>query len=429
MTLFTNVAAFQSQITWLLWISVIAPLVASGLQTSYHHPFLVTGWETWNIHRNISAGGKLWGMRIFTLFFYFPFPLVPAILIHVREKAKARRKELLEEGKKLINSLAFSEINSKVFVECAQIDDYLEEVRKALLTHKRNELYVEAFLQITIQAVMLLLMTTVSPTQKGLEAVFKSDSDVENDGNKLDNTTQYLEILGIKVSNLSELYLFLSILWSFHSIAKGYIKIKVEKKINFLPFVAKAVLRVRALLASTVKIGCFIAFFTPFFGLFNSLSHWKGEQLILNKDAFDKLHDFWNKETLFRANYTATNPTPPHYSNYTVLTLSQAYAVFFAIIILQAFVLLMAKMNRNKQFKDASWMSKLHHLIEAVNIPEPYSDWDEETGSPLEHRERLNGILIEILVASAINFSMNMILLLPVIITSMKSTYHIFTHH
>ena len=99
------------------------------------------------------------------------FIFVPAILISNKEKAKARKRELEEQGKKEYNS-DDGTVTNKTLDEQDRIDTYLDEVREAYLIFKKNEASLEIVIQASIQILMLLLSRTQYPVASGLQSIF-----------------------------------------------------------------------------------------------------------------------------------------------------------------------------------------------------------------------------------------------------------------
>ena len=255
--LFTHYNTFACMVTWHLAASILVPLVISALQTARHHPLLILGFRSWELCKHSRPSRmRLWTIKVFTVFFY---PLVPAILLHAREEAKQRVEDLQEQGQ-------MADVEMEEF---DKVSEYLKEARKALLIFKRNEFGVEMVLQLTIQIVMVLLTITVSPTHTGLEAVFKKDFDTQNTWLGADYTV---------------VLLICSILWSFVTSAKTYIKIKTEDKKDFLSITAKLLLGFRALLTTITRVGCIVAFLCPFLGLLGIMAHWTAETFSLDLD-------------------------------------------------------------------------------------------------------------------------------------------------
>ena len=66
----------------------------------------------------------------------------------------------------------------------------------------------------------------------------------------------------------------------------------------------------------------------------------------------------------------------------------------------------------------ASLGKKLQHIIEAVNMPEAFGDWDGDNSLNIEgHKKMWNNILAEMMIMVGLQCLTNMILLTPLLIT------------
>ena len=148
--------------------------------------------------------------------------------------------------------------------------------------------------------------------------------------------------------------------------------------------------------------------------------------LLLEKDG---LYHYWNPrtnqfqnvtiDTLFRSNYTTiTAPQPPLTTLYTLIKLRTVFISFWIGYLLYGIHLTLIKNCINKDFKMASLGKKLQHIIEAVNMPEAFGDWDGDNTLNIEgHKKMWNNILAEMMMMVGFQFLTNMILITPFIIT------------
>ena len=109
----------------------------------------------------------------------------------------------------------------------------------------------------------------------------------------------------------------------------------------------KLVLGVRTLLIVTVRICCTICYFVPFFGLMDSLAHWKADQLLL----------------------PGSTAGIPEYTDYTLISLGQAFLVFLSAMLVKSLIILFVKRQMNRQFREAYWSCQLQHVVEVFNMP------------------------------------------------------------
>ena len=421
--LFTHFTTFACQVFWHLAASIVIPLLISALVTVRHHPLLILGFRSWEFHKHTPPSRRrLWGIRFLTFFFY---PMVPAMLLHAREEAKQRVEDILERGKER------AEMTMEEMEEVDYLSEYLKDARKALLTFKRNEFGVEMVLQLTIQTMMLLLSKTVFPTHTGLEAVFKEDF-----------KSQY-SWLG---ADLTVIFLAVSILRGFITSAKTYIKIKTEDKKEILSSTGKLLLGFRALLTIITRVFSFVVYFGPFLGLGDILAHWIAEQVSLDlsfRDRADRAGHYeplppidiitskyaYNHRvsmktetvafsTLYRSDYTdPTNPIPPGYQEYTGVTLREAWIIFCLLLVVQYVSIVVVKCKLSVKFKGVRKHQKLQHVLETLNVPDCYADWDEENGSPKEHMKRYKEFMREMVAMVVVHFLSNLVMLCPIFIT------------
>ena len=86
----------------------------------------------------------------------------------------------------------------------------------------------------------------------------------------------------------------------------------------------------------------------------------------------------------------------------------------------------MYKHNFNEYFNKASHGKRCQHIIETLNNPEAYGDWDDDPTLDVDgHRKRWKKILVEMLVMTLFQFLSNMVLMVPLIITG---TFHAQNH-
>merc|ERR1712080_236261 len=117
---------FQSTIVWLMIFSVGAPLLLSAIQTTIYHPTTLLDFKTWrNFTRDLNS--NLTGVRI-SMFCTYLF--VPSI--HIRNKADAlQRKEKLLEKTEIQFKAKNGGVDAEIYEELEQLEEYLDEVRKA----------------------------------------------------------------------------------------------------------------------------------------------------------------------------------------------------------------------------------------------------------------------------------------------------------
>jgi hypothetical protein len=121
---------------------------------------------------------------------------------------------------------------------------------------------------------------------------------------------------------------------------------------------------------------------------------------------------------LFRSNNpTDGTPSPPPITIYTYITLKTAYILFGAFFILYALLLVLIKTKISDRFARASWGEKLQHLIDVINVPDPFRDWDSEENLEVRfhsYPDKLwKNTLIEMFVMIGLQLLTNLLLLTP----------------
>merc|ERR1719458_2492536 len=165
---------------------------------------------------------------------------------------------------------------------------------------------------------MLLLSFTKYPVTAGLQAILGEDN---SSGDAL---------------------LVMSVCWSLKTGVVSFLKIHSEQKAGMLSGAAKVVLGLRALLFSVTRIVCVVAFFGPFLGLGDCMAHWHAEGIRLDQDIMKNLNgstSYWDKETV--------NPMyrVQDYTNYTLVTLQEAFFSFLGVIFLHSIAIFVLKMS------------------------------------------------------------------------------------
>merc|ERR1719458_404933 len=405
-----EVTVFQNVVIWILIATVAVPLFVSGVRTSARHPLTIFEFPVW---RNFAAERpNKCNMAFIRLLVFAFYIFVPAILINNKEKAKLRKKVLEEQGKEEYESKQ-GVVTNETLEEQEQIETYLDEERKALLTFKRSEAALELVAQQSIQLSLLLLNLSRFPVETGLRGIFGKD------------LSTVVDFLGLDL-DLGNLLLLLSVSWSFKTGIRSFLKIHSEQKAGMLSGAAKVVLALRALLFSVTRILCVVAFFGPFLGLGECMAHWHAEGIQLDKDIKKNLQpevqgssSYWDRQTvdlLYREQ---------DYTNYTLVTLQQAFFFFLGILLLHGIAILILKINVSSHFESASWLNKTGHVVESLHVPDVYKDFDvdvnpEEERTPEDHRKSYDSVLKETLWMTSLQMLSNLLLLVPLHVTASK---------
>ena len=409
-----NFTLLSTQITILLLSSIFVPMFVTAVGIAFRRPQVVMNSHHWIVWKTSGIQNRK-QMFISRLLITVLFPLVPGMIILSSEEAKDQIKSLKDKHCKrgeLMQTLG----------EWRLLIEYINETRIALLTFKRNELSMELVIQLSIHLTMVLLSQTEYPVENGLQAIFQSSNKEE------------------ERSSRTLIILILSVFWSFKTTAITAIKIKTESK-NFLPIFPKIILGVKYILIFLVRIGCIVTYFSPFIGLIGIMNHYSAERLPLDWEKFKEINDthdqqyhYWNPiedefdsvdiSKLHRSDYTTNSkyPDPPSPTLYTVISLQTAYIIFWAMFIFYAVILTIIKSSINKDFKSATFGEKLQHIIEALNMPESYGDWDTENDLDISgHQKKWRKVLMEMLIMVFLQLSSNMSMLVPFFVTGMLS--------
>ena len=405
-TVFEEYMLFSSQITVLLLASIIVPNVASAISITCKRPTVVLDSEEWMKWRRLPDDIGRLHMFVLRFLSSISFLFMPAMIVISNERAKEKRKALIQ-------NIDESIISNSSLEELELLTKYINESRLALLTFKRYELSIELVIQLSIHLIMVLLSQTKFPIESSLQAIFQSNEDEEHS-----KTTLTL--------------LVLSLLWSFKTAALTCVKIKTESK-KFLPLFPKLILGLKYYLVFVARIDCIAIFYSTSIGLLGIMDHHHAETIPLNFETWlsfnDTLYQYWNLienefqstniSQLFRSDYTdAEYPQPPSITNYTLIGLGTSFKIFWVMYAAYAVLLAILKYFISEDFRAAPLEEKVQHILEALNIPEAFGDWDTDNEIDVNgHRMKWQKILIEMLIMVLLQFITNMALLVPFFIT------------
>lgn len=221
--------------------------------------------------------------------------------------------------------------------------------------------------------------------------------------------------------------LVLSIALSIKTICFVTLKtISIQKP--FLPVTSKLVLMLWVVISSSVRVMSIVLFFTPSFGLFSTLGHWKLEETpysdaLNSRFKTDNLVYLYNSEPIAWANlnrYSNETSSISEYSVYTYFSLTEYFCGFWILLCLQTFTNFLAKIVCSKEFRK-NWTSYLFssfiHCLENVNIATVWMDWDERKGSIEVHKKRHRRVVIEMVVIIIIRSIYHAVMLAPIVYT------------
>ena len=169
-----------------------------------------------------------------------------------------------------------------------------------------------------------------------------------------------------------------------------------------------------------------ICFFTPSLGLFSILFHHKYELKPFNlwqkysKTQMDRILLYGLKETvtwgdLDRWDYsTSTEGTPPHYSEYTGLSLKWTFGLFFLITAAQFVTTFIVKIFTSKAFaRRENYLNKFLHLLLSLNLASPFEDWDIGRFTIWEYKKRQKLTNTEMAWSLSVNIIFSLTMMVP----------------
>ena len=363
------VTLFSTQVAILLTSSMFVPLFITAATIAYKRPLVVLNsdnWIKWKARENQNTREVM----ILRILIVCLFPLVPAMIIFSNEKAKDQRKALENAHHKKDRI-----IDADFIEEYKLLSQFINETKLALLIYKRNELSIEIVIQSSVHLTMVFLSLTRFPVESGLQSIFQSADEERSDA--------------------AVLFFIFSVVLSFKTSTLTSIKIKAETK-SFLPLFSKLVLGIRYLLIFLVRICAIVFYYAPFIGILDIMSHHHAESIPLDYETFRYVNDtdlqeyhYWNEielefqsigiSQLYRSDYNDTEyPQPPPSTLYTVISIGTAFIIFCAMMIMYGLILTTIKYCLSNDFRLATFWEKFQHIIEALNIPEAFSDWDGE---------------------------------------------------
>ena len=270
------------------------------------------------------------------------------------------------------------------------------------------------------QILLLLLASSATKTTGGLETYFKRHS-----------------FWGIEMSATTALGL--SVAWSLKSCIGLNLKLTKVTKV-FLPTKATIMVLLWSLFGVMRRVLVIVAFFIPSLGLCDLLYHWKAEQIpfsirlrfaqqrSISPDDAIVLHNMsepvlWSQ--LDRWNYDDPNkPTPPPYSMYTLLSLTHTFIAFFVLLFIHCLCITILKIFTSPDFRGGSVLDQLTHVLQSLNIPAPYCDWDSaktnKSGERLSvgcYKRRFKAVRWEMILSYMMNSFFTIIMLVPLMYT------------
>ena len=95
--------------------------------------------------------------------------------------------------------------------------------------------------------------------------------------------------------------------------------------------------------------------------------------------------------------------------------------IFSTMMIMYGLILTVIKSCLNNDFRLATFWEKFQHIVETLNVPEVFGDWDDDHDLDIAgHLKKWWKVLVEMLVMIFTQLIFNMILLVPIWVTGMK---------
>ena len=260
----------------------------------------------------------------------------------------------------------------------------------------------------SLQVLILLLAKTETPTTGGLEKIFE----VKKNG-WINPDTLFILLLS----------------WSLFSCIKTHTDVISTEK-GFCPMTSKIIIFAWGTFATLRRILSIVATFAPSMGLFSMLHHWTYEKVPFKArleyakrntiTLMDKIALYGLNETIYWSEYDrwdysdSSNPTPPSYSVYTLLSLQNTFIAFMTILVLQFIAIFIGKIWTSRDFRtDKSKTNKIIHVLENLNLATPFKDWDDGNFTLEEFRQRFKNICKEMIATFTINIIFTMIMMIP----------------
>ena len=126
---------------------------------------------------------------------------------------------------------------------------------------------------------------------------------------------------------------------------------------------------------------------------------------------------YWDKDTVDLL-YREQKDQP---FDFNLVTLKTAFFIFLGLLLFHAITIFTVKMIVSSHFKETSWFNKIGHVVESINVPAAYKDFDvdldpEETRSPEEYRETYNFVQQETFWMIFLQMVSNLLLLVPLFV-------------
>ena len=129
-------------------------------------------------------------------------------------------------------------------------------------------------------------------------------------------------------------------------------------------------------------------------------------------------------KTLTHFNYTHPDGKEISFANegppitmYTYFSLETCLVGFWALILIQACLIIVAKKCSNPNpYQRQNWVKRITHALENCQIPVPMEDWDDHHGTIEHYIEAQKKVMLEMKWTLLVNLLINLIMCIPMTI-------------
>ena len=141
--------SFPTTLAWLLFVSIIVPLLYCALETAYYRPLVIFGCSSWQ--RRMASQPSKMEVRLIQAVIVLFAPFLPAILASATQEARDKKEKLLEKTKnQFLASVDGSTLNN-LDVKLRSVNQYLIDSNLAMLAFRKQSLTTENSIQLALQ--------------------------------------------------------------------------------------------------------------------------------------------------------------------------------------------------------------------------------------------------------------------------------------
>ena len=141
--------SFPTTLAWLLFVSIIVPLLYCALETAYHRPFVIFGCSSWQ-RRMASQPSKMEVRMVQAVIVLFA-PFLPAVLASAIQEARDKKEKLLEKTKNQFLASGDGSTLNNLDVKLRSVNQYLIDSNLAMLAFRKQSLTTENSIQLALQ--------------------------------------------------------------------------------------------------------------------------------------------------------------------------------------------------------------------------------------------------------------------------------------